>query len=226
MAMAVGSAEAAPSKAHRQICGRGDLTARAIRVGNGFSKFEYYSIGAPARVDCAKMPRKSNLPANLKAAVSDSYKGLIGVWIFNGYATGVDRADLHTYKYADISFWSDELDAPTRDDNHAPEVSAFPASAHPEDEKAIVAGIKAKPGDSFHDKEVRKVSVIGDWQDSGKRGGVYWQKANVIVGVYDAENAKCWIWNKISVVRPESGGKPELDNVGIGVNEIDCKNLK
>ena len=90
----------------------------------------------------------------------------------------------------------------------------------------MLDGIKAKPGEAFADKKLRKVAITSDWEDAGKRGGVYRKRASVVVGVFDAENSKCWVWNKITVVRPEKGGKPELDDVGQGVNEIDCKLLK
>jgi hypothetical protein len=217
----------ADPKTHKRDCAKADATVRAVRVGdNKFAEFQYYSVGAAERIDCSEMPKKSNLPAILKPALAETMNKLQGVWMFNGYTTAVDKEDLHTYKYAAVTFFSDELKVDSREGNHADEVSDFPKSKHPEDDKAVLAGIKAKPGGAFTDKDIRKVSVISDWQDAGKRGGVYLQRASVVVGVYDAENKKCWTWNKITVTRPEKGGKPELDDIGTGVNEIKCDHLK
>jgi len=220
------TASAARAEEHKQVCGKSDVTVRALMVGKRFAGYKWYGVTPAERIDCKSMPKKkSNVPKNILTAIGETYSKLQGTWLLGETTTEVDKNDLHTYKYVTATFYSDELGVQTREGNSAEEVSEFPTSKHPEDDAAVLAGIKAKPGDAFSDKDVRKVSVISDWEDAGKQGGVWRKRAQVVVGVFDSENKKCWTWNKITVIRPEKG-KPEVEEVGVGVNEIDCKNLK
>ena len=85
----------------------------------------------------------------------------------------------------------------------APKVHSFPSSVQPGLHEELLGLVRNER--PFSDKEIRKIAVTEDWGPWFKEGGVEKQAIRASVGVYDAQNGKCWVWNQVFFSRPREG---------------------
>jgi hypothetical protein len=112
---------------------------------------------------------------------------------------------------------------PDRMMNSAPKVTAFPSSTMPAIHDELIGMLRSER--PFSDKQLKKIAVPEDWGPWFREGGVDKQAIRTVVGVYDPQNSKCWVWNQIYFSRPRDGHI--LFSVAKNdVNEIECSLLE
>jgi hypothetical protein len=108
---------------------------------------------------------------------------------------------------------------PDRMMNAAPKVHSFPESTMPNLHGDLIAALRSER--PFSDKEVKRIAVPEDWGPWFQEGGVDKQAIRTVVGVYDPQNSKCWVWNQVYFSRPRDG-RVLFSTARNDVNEIDC----
>ena len=112
-----------------------------------------------------------------------------------------------------------------RSQNSAAEVDAFPATIAPEMDAQVMQAATSTYG-PFTDKAVKKVAVRSNWGPwhRGPNGGSR-QELKAVVGVFDPQNRKCWLWNDVTFYQ-EHDRRITLDHAADDVNEIKCDRLR
>ncbi len=114
--------------------------------------------------------------------------------------------------------------ADERKNNKAPTANAFPKSIKPQMHAQLMSLIKNES--PFDDKRVLKIAVIKEWGAWYRENGVQQQDLHTVVGVFDAQNSKCWLWNEVYFMRQRGDSRVLFSGVQNRVNEIDCALLK
>jgi hypothetical protein len=217
------SAAAAESPKERR-CGRVSVTARSLKIsGTKFAPFESYSVSNIEKLPCAKMPKRSNVPAALRSVTRTYFKKQSGVWILDGrYDFGVDPEDHHIYRYASLVYFGDDLAVPERNPGEPRVASAFPASKLPGEEPQLVEAA----GTLFRNKkQVLRAAATTTWQPRRQRDGSNVEALVGTIAVLDPADQKCTLWEGMNFVRDPRRRKVELDVSSPTVSDIDCKKL-
>ncbi len=113
---------------------------------------------------------------------------------------------------------------PDRSKNTAPSVDTFPRSVKPDLHGKLLSILKGQS--PFDDKRVLKIAVTTTWGPWSRSYGVLQQYLVTAVGVYDAQNAKCWLWNVVEFYRQRGDARIHFAGTNGSVNEIDCAKLR